>query len=94
MKKIILLCALSIVFLLNADAQNKSITFRETGSFSEVLAEAAKSKKLIFLDAYTSWCVPCKVLAKEVLRLIALPISLMQILSMCIMTWKKERGSP
>jgi thiol-disulfide isomerase/thioredoxin len=66
MKKIILLCALSIVFLLNADAQNKSITFRETGSFSEVLAEAAKSKKLIFLDAYTSWCVPCKVLAKEV----------------------------
>lgn len=66
MKKIILLCALSIGFLLNAHAQNKSITFRETGTFSEILEEAAKSKKLIFLDAYTSWCVPCKVLAKEV----------------------------
>lgn len=61
-----LTCAISIGLLLGANAQNKSIDFKHEGTFSDRLAEAGKSKKLIFLDAYTSWCVPCKVLAKEV----------------------------
>lgn len=61
-----LTCAISIGLLLGANAQNKSIDFKQEGTFSDRLAEAGKSKKLIFLDAYTSWCGPCKVLAKEV----------------------------
>ena len=32
-------------------------------SFQEAKAEAIKSNKIIFIDAYTSWCGPCKKMA-------------------------------
>lgn len=35
-------------------------------SWKEALSTAAKEKKLIFMDAYTTWCGPCKKLTKEV----------------------------
>lgn len=38
----------------------------ETGSWSEVKAKAKSGKKPIFVDAYTTWCGPCKKMAKEV----------------------------
>lgn len=31
-------------------------------NWSKALAEAKKQKKLIFIDAYTSWCGPCRML--------------------------------
>lgn len=34
--------------------------------WAKVLAKAKKEKKLIFFDAYTSWCGPCKLLQKNV----------------------------
>lgn len=34
--------------------------------FSELLAQAKAEKKLIFLDAYASWCGPCKLLEKNI----------------------------
>ena len=34
------------------------------GSWKEALAEAKSEKKLIFLDAYASWCSPCKMMAR------------------------------
>jgi thiol-disulfide isomerase/thioredoxin len=37
----------------------------ETGTWSEVLAKAKSSNRLIFMDAYTVWCGPCKMMAKE-----------------------------
>ncbi len=46
-------------------AQNRSINF-ETSSFSDIKAKARKENKLIFMDAYTSWCGPCKWMAKNV----------------------------
>jgi len=46
-------------------AQNKTIIF-ETGSFTEIKAKAKKENKLIFIDAFTTWCGPCKWLAKNV----------------------------
>lgn len=30
------------------------------GSFSEAQAKAKKESKLVFMDAYTTWCAPCK----------------------------------
>ncbi len=33
------------------------------GSWEEALAEAKKQDKLIFVDAYTTWCGPCKAMA-------------------------------
>lgn len=38
----------------------------EKGSWQEALAKAKKENKLIFMDCYTSWCGPCKKLAKDV----------------------------
>ncbi|TAJ13498.1 DUF255 domain-containing protein [Marinilabiliaceae bacterium JC017] len=36
------------------------------GSWDEVKAMARKEKKMIFVDCYTAWCGPCKMLAKDV----------------------------
>lgn len=33
--------------------------------WSKALAEAKKQNKMIFLDAYASWCGPCKLLKKK-----------------------------
>ena len=35
------------------------------GSLKEAKAKAKKEKKLIFIDCYTSWCGPCKSMAKK-----------------------------
>ncbi len=39
------------------------------GSFEEALEEAKKQEKLIFVDAYTTWCGPCKRMARNVFPL-------------------------
>jgi len=36
------------------------------GSWEEALAEAKKQQKVIFIDAYATWCGPCKRMAREV----------------------------
>ncbi len=46
-------------------AQEYDINFVQ-GSWKEVLKMAKKQNKPIFVDCYTSWCGPCKTLAKEV----------------------------
>ncbi|AQG78159.1 thioredoxin family protein [Spirosoma montaniterrae] len=35
------------------------------GSWKDVLAEAKKQKKPVFVDIYTTWCGPCKQMAKQ-----------------------------
>ena len=52
-------------WFVGVDAQNRSIVFRE-GNWEKILKQAKKEKKLIFVDCYTSWCGPCKMLAKNV----------------------------
>lgn len=45
----------------------ESNTIRFTnGSFNDALQQAAKEKKLVFVDCYTSWCAPCKWMEKNV----------------------------
>lgn len=46
----------------SALAPNSGITFKKK-SFEQAKAEAKKSGKLIFIDAYTDWCGPCKRMA-------------------------------
>lgn len=45
---------------------NAQIVF-EKGTWEEVKEKAAKENKPIFVDAYTTWCGPCKWMAKNIL---------------------------
>jgi thiol-disulfide isomerase/thioredoxin len=36
--------------------------------WNEILAQAKQENKLVFLDAYTSWCGPCKTMAATVFK--------------------------
>lgn len=62
MKKIILSCLVSLFSLW---AQAQGISFAQ-GNWKEVQAMAAQENKAIFLDVYTSWCGPCKMMANKV----------------------------
>lgn len=42
------------------------IEFERDKTFAQLLAEAKKQNKLIFMDCYTTWCGPCKRLAAVV----------------------------
>lgn len=56
------ICSLFMVLGLVAQ---EGINFNH-GTWEEVLAQAKKEHKIIFVDAYTTWCGPCKRMAKDV----------------------------
>ncbi|MEI6683786.1 MAG: thioredoxin family protein [Bacteroidota bacterium] len=63
MKKITsLLTGILVICALNGFSQNRSIFFIEK-PFSELMTMAKSQNKMIFVDAYTSWCGPCKWMA-------------------------------
>ncbi len=51
----------------SVNAAAEGIVFR-SGSWEEVVAEAKKSGKFIFVDAYAAWCRPCKLLQSTTFR--------------------------
>ncbi|QBO57311.1 thioredoxin family protein [Chryseobacterium salivictor] len=44
----------------------QGMKFEENKTFKDLLALAKKENRLLFLDAYTTWCGPCKMMAKNV----------------------------
>ena len=67
MKRILLVLFVSLVFSLGAAAQG-GVKW-ESGSLQEALNKAGANKKgpsLVFLDCYTSWCAPCKMMAENI----------------------------
>jgi len=54
-----LLCAFTI-------SQAAGIDFLPEKTWKEILAQAKKENKLVFLDAYASWCGPCKYMQSDV----------------------------
>jgi len=62
MKKIV-----SGLFLFSAVAAfaQEAIQFQDL-PFKDLIAKAKKEKKIVFLDAYTSWCGPCKMMERNV----------------------------
>jgi thioredoxin-related protein len=64
MKKLLILS----LFVGQSLCLNAQIEF-EHGSFAEAKQRAAKENRLIFIDAFTVWCGPCKQLAKNIFPL-------------------------
>lgn len=54
--------------LLMLENEGKGVKFEDC-SFDEALVLAAKSGKLLFMDCYTSWCGPCKMLSDKIFPL-------------------------
>ena len=52
-----------LVFSLSVVAQDASGVVFQEKTFDELLADAKAQDKLIFIDAYTTWCGPCKMVA-------------------------------
>lgn len=48
-----------------AESANEGIKF-ENGTFDQALTKAKQEKKMLFIDCYTSWCGPCKMLSSKV----------------------------
>lgn len=65
MKNRLFILAVCLLSLVGVKAQDRSINF-EHGTFNEALAKAKEADKLLFVDCYTSWCGPCKMLANHV----------------------------
>ena len=49
--------------------KGKGISFIKSNSLQPLLERAKTENKLIFLDFYTSWCLPCRVMDEEVFSL-------------------------
>ncbi|GAB4039568.1 DUF255 domain-containing protein [Spirosoma gilvum] len=68
-----LILSLILVFTLRVTTQAKPLITDEPvggiqffkGSWQQALAEAKRQNKPVFVDVYTSWCPPCKRMAKE-----------------------------
>lgn len=60
-KSLLIFSALPVL----AFSQNRHINF-ETGNLASVFEKAKKENKFILVDAYTTWCGPCKWMSKNI----------------------------
>ena len=56
-------------FSLNLAIAQDGVQFIQDKTWEEVLSIAEKENKIVFLDAYTTWCGPCKKMSREVFPL-------------------------
>ncbi|MFN7118889.1 MAG: thioredoxin domain-containing protein [Saprospiraceae bacterium] len=58
--KNILIVLITLLWSFGAWAQEGGIQFHKDAKWADLLAKAKTENKLIFLDAYATWCGPCK----------------------------------
>ena len=61
-----ILTSLICFTLFTVNAQDKGIKFQNRLTWAQIKQKAKTENKYIFVDCYTTWCVPCKVMATEV----------------------------
>jgi len=59
---------LIVLFVTTNNTQAQGINFEHI-SLDEALTKAASEDKLVFIDFYTVWCAPCKVMSKNIFPL-------------------------
>ena len=64
MRQVSLFLLVFCCLLSSAPAGAQGMVFSDK-SWSDILAQAEQQNKLIFLDAYTSWCGPCKMMTRN-----------------------------
>ena len=67
MKRVALLFL--VVFSISLYSQETGIRFSNDSLLSEALKKSKIEGKLVFIDCYTTWCGPCKHLAKDIFPL-------------------------
>ena len=66
MKRIFFTAALLLTVVFSGVAQNRKIEFEPTRDWKQIVEKAKAENKLIFVDCYTDWCGPCKMLDANV----------------------------
>ena len=66
MKIIKTLSLLTLLLVLSQGVSAQGISFLDNRPVADVLAQAKKENKMVFVDCYTTWCGPCKILAANV----------------------------
>ena len=66
MKVVYLIAALLLTNLLAIAQDEKGIRFEKGLNWVEIREKAKKENKYIFLDGFTTWCGPCKMMAKDI----------------------------
>ncbi len=64
--KIFVLLLLIIPFTLLAQKNSNGIHFIHGKHWKSILSQAKKENKFIFVDCYTTWCGPCRNMAKNI----------------------------
>ncbi len=68
MKKVLFIgVILFISFFLSAQNPEKGVRFIDNEPWENVLQKTKEQNRWVFVDCYTSWCGPCKWLAKDIL---------------------------
>lgn len=65
-KKFLLMVTILIGLAVTSNAQNRKIAFDENEPWKSVVEKAIKADRPIFMDCYTDWCGPCKMLDRNV----------------------------
>lgn len=59
------IAALLLLTAFTSTAQNRSVNF-EKSDFAEALQKTKSENKILFVDCFTEWCGPCKMLTRDV----------------------------